>query len=674
MAAQNPYGGLPMEQAELNRYGGTLLSPIMGIMNPLKPPFKGTPATISRQLQDATQTVNVNPTTGETAVYIRQKYNPNSVRSTEGNRVAEAIAKCEAVKTPNCAAFRDPEFARNCVMAHEPATNSMGEKQLGGIVLFKEDRITQGQIARSAGRSPAYRATIGRLPITGVSIDEESCNVMAETIACQRQQNFNTPNCASCQDGQRNWHRIGPKAVLESAKLVLIGSGAYTFTGGGMNEMKGTLSGQPTEIELPAAAEGLTFTLRVGGPEVKVGGYLEGPTPNGTTKTDITFLATYDTEGGAKPRIIGYEMLGLEPVNTIRPLQGRSGVALQIYMPFTFLASTEEAANLCPTAPYTTKEASMKLLASDPCYSSRGGPPSIECLQGRFIASGCTSSGKGYPGNEASAQALRTFNGQTQNLGQISQRIATMAISGQTGRTADGTKMSLESWNEASMFCFGKPVTSPCAAYDNSNGPLGDDCIKYIYAGGRAVDKPGGTPNPIGRTYTLPTNQYGSLTAAGLPAQCTKEGTAAPVGAALEMARKLGGVMEVQKYFDGIHRRANDNSLPDESRKEAIRQCYGVQMAAETRQKAGNPMINAAPVSFRDNRDNAFLRHSNYTLRKNNNDGSQLFRDDATFMQHTPLCGLPGFTSLEAANFPNYYVVAEGEGAAIRPREKTAAY
>ncbi len=669
----NPYGGLPMEQAEFNRYGGTLLSPVMGIMNPLKPPFKGTPATISKMLQEATQTINANPAAGEVAVYIRQKYNPNVVPSTEGNRVAEAIGTCEAVKTVNCAAFRDPNFARNCVMAHEPATNSKGEKQIGGIVLFREDRISQANAAK--GRIPAYKATIGSLPLGAVSVDEESCNAMSETVACRREKNFASPNCASCQDGQGNWNRVGPKAVREAAKLVLIGAGTYTFSGGGVAEQKGRLSSAPTEIELPAAAEGLTFTLKVGGvPEVKVGGYLEGQTPNGSTKTDLTFLATYDNEGGARPRIIGYEMLGDEPVNTIRPLQGKNGVSLQIYMPFTFLASTEEAANLCPTAPYSTKEESMKLLASDPCYSSRGGPPSLECLQGRFVAAGCTTSGKGYPGTETAAQALRTLNGQQQTVGQISQRVAAMATSAQTGRAADGSKLSLEAWNEASQFCFGKTITSPCAAYDTANGPLGDDCIAYLYAGGSAIDKPGSAPNPIGRTYTLPTNKYSSLTAAGLPAQCTKEGTASPMGAALETARKLGGVTAVQKYFDNIHRRANDNSLPDEARKEAIRQCYGVQMAAEVAPKAGQPLVKSEPISLRDSRDNAFFRHTNFILRKQNNDGSQLFREDATFMQKTPLCGLPGFTSLEATNFPNYYVVAEGSGAAIRPRQKTAAY
>ncbi len=662
MAAANPYGGLPMEQAEFNRYGGTLLSPIMGIMNPLKPPLTGSPAQISKLLQEATQTVNANPAAGTVAVYIREKYNPNSVPSPEGNRVAEAINKCESVKTVNCAAFRDPQFARNCVMAHEPATNSKGEQQIGGIVLFREDRISQAQAARSAGRAPAYTATIGKLPLGAVSVDEESCNAMAETVACQRQQNFTTPNCASCQDGQGAWHRVGPKAVKEAAKLVLTGSAAYTFTGGS-GELKGTL---PATLELPAAAEGLTFTLRVAGP---VGGYLEGLTPNGTTKTDLTFLATYDTEGGAKPRIIGYEMLGDEPVNMIRPMQGKTAVALQIYMPFTFLAATEEAANLCPTAPYSTKEESVKMLASDPCYGR--GPPSLACLQGRFVAAGCTAAGKGYPGTEEAAAKLRTFNNRAQTIGQISQRIAESATAAQTGRAADGTKMPIEQWNEVSQFCLGKSVTSPCSAYDNANGPLGAECISYLYEGAMGNSK----ENPIGRTYTLPTANYGSLTAAGLPAQCTRDGTAAPYSAtALNTAKRLGGVTAVQKYYDDIHRRANDNGLPDAARQEAIQQCYGIKMAAETRLKGGEPMVKSEPISLRDSRDNAFLRHRNLILHKDNNDGSKLFREDATFMQRTPLCGLPGFTSLEATNFPNHYVVAEGSGAAIRPREKTAAY
>jgi hypothetical protein len=390
---------------------------------------------------------------------------------------------------------------------------------------------------------------------------------------------------------------------------------------------------------------------------------LEGKTPNGTSKTDLAFLATYDTEGGAKPRISGYEMLGDEPVNTIRPMIGKTSVSLQIYMPFTFLAATEEAANLCPTAPYSTKEASVKLLASDPCYI--GGTASLDCLQGRFVAGGCTSAGKGYPGTDGPAQALRVVNGKTQTLGQISQRIAAASLEAQTGRSATGAKLSIEQWNDASQFCLGKSVTSPCTAYDNSNGPLGEDCIAYLYDGGSAAGS--SAANTIGRTYTLPTTTHGSLTATGLPAQCTKQGTAAK-------ARPQGGVVAVQKYFDGIHRRANDNTLPDEQRKEAIRQCYGIEMATDTRQNGGEPLVKPSAISLRDSRGNAFLRHKDFIMRKEVNDGSAIFREDGTFMQKTPLCGLPGFTSLEATNFPNYYMVAEGSGAAIRPREKTAAY
>jgi hypothetical protein len=70
--------------------------------------------------------------------------------------------------------------------------------------------------------------------------------------------------------------------------------------------------------------------------------------------------------------------------------------------------------------------------------------------------------------------------------------------------------------------------------------------------------------------------------ATNVPLFCTGEGTASPVKpngtpnpAAVEMYQKLGGVEKVREAMREIHRKANDNSLLESVKAEAILQCYG---------------------------------------------------------------------------------------------------
>jgi hypothetical protein len=47
---------------------------------------------------------------------------------------------------------------------------------------------------------------------------------------------------------------------------------------------------------------------------------------------------------------------------------------------------------------------------------------------------------------------------------------------------------------------------------------------------------------------------------------------------AIAQANKIGGVNAVKNFYNTIHLRANDNSLPDDERKQAIEQCYGINL------------------------------------------------------------------------------------------------
>ncbi len=62
-------------------------------------------------------------------------------------------------------------------------------------------------------------------------------------------------------------------------------------------------------------------------------------------------------------------------------------------------------------------------------------------------------------------------------------------------------------------------------------------------------------------------------------------------------------------------------------------------------------------VSFQSKRyPNRYLRHASSVLWAHPNDGTALFRADATFCVRSPLVGQSGYRSFESKNFPGYYI------------------
>lgn len=661
----NPYGGLPMVEANTMRFGANLLNPAMKLMDPMNIPFSGRPADVTQKIRGATDTLNVNAVNNG-PLGVRERYNMNAIP--QSSDLKAAIDMCESVKRVDCGKFRDPKFAKNCVIAHAPGRNSRGEQQLGGFMLPEASRISQEQIARSRGEAPVYKSPIADLPAGRVSVNEETCVAMEESIQCAKQQNFGVRNCAICQDGQGKWSRVPENAIREQGVLKLVGVGTYNFSGSGQERASGQLSNIPIEIELPEDAEGQTFSLTVQGADAKVAGLLSGETINGTSSLDIAFIANYDTEAGAKPRMIGALELDGEPLNLLRPGIGKTGMNLQLYIPYTYLAKTEEAAYSCPTAPFSLKEQSVSLLSSDPCFANRApGQQSLECLQGRFVAAGCRSSGTGYPRDEASATKLRMVGGRPQTLSAITQRVYNASIEAATGRNINGTKLTTAEWDNVSQFCTGKKISTPCDGYDKVNGPLGDECITYLFENG-------GKGKAEGATYGLG-EQHESLRGR-MPQQCMASGTASPyTPAGMTAAKKQGGVDAVKRYFDTMHRSANNNTLRDAERREAVNQCYGIQFREDNRVIGeGNTMTSKQFQSYKSPRNNSYLRHYGFELFQHPFEESEIYKQDASFRSAHPLCGLPGMTSLEARNYPNYFIGNENGRAVIRERDGTTRF
>jgi hypothetical protein len=62
-------------------------------------------------------------------------------------------------------------------------------------------------------------------------------------------------------------------------------------------------------------------------------------------------------------------------------------------------------------------------------------------------------------------------------------------------------------------------------------------------------------------------------------------------------------------------------------------------------------------VSFESvNYRGQYLRHQNYRIKLSDDDGSDLFRQDATFVVRRGLSGTPGTVSFESVNVPGHFI------------------
>ncbi len=687
-------------------FGSKMANPGYNLMNPTNIPYGQDPRTVTQNLRAATNMINVEGVPGRDAYQIKPVPNNMGVPDNAGSRLREAIRVCEAVKEPSCNAFKDPAFAATCMMTHGPGRNSKGETHARGLVLFKEDLEDQRQANKGKGRYATFNPTIGESAAGKTSTDYKSCIAMDEKLRCEAQGNFDIPNCAMCMNGQGRFARVDPEATYVPPRLVVVGRGNISVYQNNLGqEGEGILAKDvdlnettPVSIDLNADTEAVSHTIEINNPRGKpqIAGFLEGPNSTGTTRIDLAYLCDHEYIFGTKPVMIGSTTVEGESVTIMTNASGRvrlgwreimtiskrsdnflksmgkSVMNLGLRIPYTFLDSSEEAAAECPGGPFSKKEASVSFLSSDPCFKPNApGSHKLECLQNKFIQAGCTVSGEGYPANEELATKLRYVNGRPQPLGAIAERIYKTSIEAATG-ISNGTKMPLSQWDEKSRWCTGKAIKTPCMGYDMVNGPLGDDCIQYLFENKGQIE-PKSTAVE-GRTYTLG-QKYESLNDGGK--YCTRAGAAAPFNQAnLEKARQQGGVDGVKRYFNQLQLRAQDNSLSDEARKQAVKDCYGVDLAPAQNQIAQNMVdpLDFQNFSFNIPGTNKYIRHAGFVTWHHPNDGSELFKQDSSWKPMPPLCGKPGFVSFESVNYPDHYLINNNGRGQIVPREQTSDY
>jgi hypothetical protein len=311
-------------------------------------------------------------------------------------------------------------------------------------------------------------------------------------------------------------------------------------------------------------------------------GYLSGVTASGEFQIDLYRLILTDSNTGRKPRTAGEVAIGGINVTKLNPGYGFKTIIAVARSPFTFVDPLSQEASMCPSSPFVTKQASSEFLGSDPCYARNSGPGryAVACLQNTFLANGCTPNGKAYPTTTAnSAALLYDSGGQAQTLDAISSAVYANAVLTATGVDINGTKVSIQEWSKASVFCTGITIESPCDTATQATGPLTPECITYLWNNQ-------GENKRVGTSYTVSSLANSLFSAGNTPRRfCTTAGTMSPVNASGEIQdsttsywQGLGGLPAVTAAMKLLHQDANSSLLSDSAKMLAMQQCYGINL------------------------------------------------------------------------------------------------
>jgi len=499
------------------------------------------PPILPTEVQEATQGIN---TTSQE--YLGKAFEHTDALENTDMGVPAAVSEqlkiaqsvCEKVTTPNCNAFTDPQFNKYCGISFDQnGTNSKGTVTQGGLYIN----------SKKASRNMAdrkYSPTFGSS--NQFAINQASCNYIRDDIACKQTKKPNEKtNCALCYNNGAA-HAFDPATARpKPIKFVfytnatdltirVLGGTSYTALSssstalasnvskgeGGVSDLNKTALVKVT-VPNVIIADGQTFTINAVSTTLNrnlfltsgiaagllLGGYIEGPNQNGSSKFDLNTIIKSDN---------GQEIeLGDSIENKWMLIQQQSGypnITLEGILPFTFLQSPDSVN--CPNSPFIASEAGAAyLLADEPCYyPNPDGPYGLECLQKLFKSVGGTIKGTLYPKTDADAANLNTkkfnpSNGKLesvsqQTLEQISSNLYQTSVLASTGMV-NGQTVDILVWNAASQFMTGRRVAGACDIV-NERQPVSNECRKELYKA-QCLDL--GTLNPdttVNKTYKAP--------------------------------------------------------------------------------------------------------------------------------------------------------------------------
>ena len=533
-------------------------------------------------------------------------------RQPEGVIIGQTI--CEKINTADCNAFDNPEFAANCGLALDVGTKSDGKAHTGGLYFDTMSRETQKLNVNVINGKDynTYTPTIGTSK--SFATDKDMCFRKQVDLKCKQSrvigEGNNSATCSLCfTDG--SYHATIPNSTVNPVTITL-----YT-------NANDTIDVSIASPDYQQAEEGSSFLglfRRRGRGErgskqrdqIMSGGKAVRP-PVGTAKSnDNTTLSIYVTkpftinEGdlleifcknsseqdvviagfikASTPSNPNYQidMTAFMNTDSYMPVlqngtvdsyfifiqqESQRFIHIRGTVPFTFTKPPNPDANNCSTGPFVTKAASMVALNADgDCYNSENSPGNypLACLQKIFKGVGGTNKGTGYPTTANMGQLLRDANGNPRTLGQITDYLGGMAVQAATGLN-NGVSMTLPNWNTVSLFMTGKAITNACET--SGKGFISNECINFLYNDSATYG------NSVSQNESLDSQDFQELLV------CRPEGALSPSNPdGLQRAKTAaakGGKDAVKQLYRTAFQIANNKSLSNKDRKQALKDCYG---------------------------------------------------------------------------------------------------
>ena len=507
-----------------------------------------------------------------------------------------SIDKCESVKTMDCGAFDDPEFEKICGICLDIGKNSDSVPATGGMVLLSEDKNLAKESA-SSNYLPNYTPTLGFCPAGKMVSTKAECLKLQRQLLCRKNSSYSLEGCSQCYS-DTTYSIVDPKTspgvVTGSGHILVVGKGILNIEEQGFPAKAGIKLHETNPYKVNVKGKEATrirFRIKPApasddeDPDIPyISGLLNGDTGSGIFSSDLRRIVMVDEVTGRKPRSHGKDTIDNVTVTKMAPGFEKETATIVVIVPFTFVETTMEESSMCKDGPFVTTQASAEFLESDPCYKKGSGPGkfSLECLQGIWDDNGCNGSGKGYPRDATVAATLMAAkDGSFLPLNNIADFIYNKALITSTGVDENGKTQPMKDWSEASVFCTGRMITSPCDTPDKNRGPLSPECIIHLWNNQSSKKTWQGMDDPIGPTYH-PSNAVSLFKQGTVERSCQTTGTMSPIDPngkknrdAIKYWQRQGGVDNVKRVMTDLHRAANAQVVADDKLAPYFQQCYG---------------------------------------------------------------------------------------------------
>jgi len=572
------------------------MNPLAQLQDPLKNPAanvgisEAAGASLRNTSQMALNVPSLNVTNG---VYTQGPLvDPISPRIDNENSYLGTIKMCKDKGVGN-RPFDDPAFAANCGMCVTSGSLKSGEtfSTPTGVLVYAADKAdAQNDKTTNQYIFPRVIPSIDAATCKGASRSDSSQPSLAITqadfdafkarAACKASHGLGN-GCAKCvSNKESSW--IPANGGTQPLTLWLSGAGTVVVTVGGQKIIgdpakPAVLSDATMQIPLGRVKEGTSFNVTVSkgtsvdGPYVY--GIITSLTPaNKPYKLAIEKFLELDKVSGTFVRKGAPKYFSDVKAYSAKllPQGGQLSMALDGFIPLTFVEPDQLAAFDCAASPFVSTQASAELLISDPCLNPRGQGPNNytkECVQQALLNAGCSTNGEWYK-NPSQVNVTKDISSWTAEFGEWMTRLG--------GKNMKDPGMS--------MGCLGVDTSTPCDPFMNGGVPDAA-CMAYLYSNDSEYSK------RTGRAYNRSGNKFTSAKGKNIQF-CQPEGSLNPANpngmgelqAAARGYSGLTGIEAVRKLLSDVFTKATGNldlNKPDAEggRKDSWAQCIGAPIA-----------------------------------------------------------------------------------------------